>query len=77
MIEITFNTAFMLYLCLTLTILLGVWAYYHLQERNRIIVSSEKKLIICEYCHFAYVDRSLKVIHQCPQCQLFSKGKIE
>ncbi len=73
MIELTANTAFMLYLCLTLTIILGLWVHHHYQSRRKKIVTSEHELYLCEYCHFAYLEDDFKKITQCPQCKLFKK----
>ena len=35
MIELTFNTLFLLYLSLTLAIVLGIWIYSHYRTRQR------------------------------------------
>lgn len=73
MIELTFNTLFMLYLCLTLAMVLGIWIYSHYRMRHRTFFTSEKTLYICEYCHFAYLEDSVKELNRCPQCNLFNK----
>ena len=73
MIELSANTAVMLYLCLTLTILLGLWSYHHYQSRRKKIVTSDYELHVCEYCHFAYLEADFKDITQCPQCKLLNK----
>lgn len=73
MIELSTNTAVMLYLCLTLSILLGLWLYHHYQSKRKKIVTSEKELRVCEYCHFVYLDVDFKEVTQCPQCKLFNK----
>jgi ribosomal protein L37AE/L43A len=73
MIELTFNTMFMLYLSMTLATVLGIWIYSHYRMRYRTIFTSENALFICEYCHFAYLEDSVRKINQCPQCGLFNK----
>ena len=73
MIELTANTAAMVYLFLTLTTILGLWILHHCQTRRKKIVTSEQELHICEYCHFVYLDEDFKNITQCPQCHLFNK----
>ena len=73
MIELTFNTLFMLYLSMTLAVILGIWIYSHYRMRKRTIFTTEHSLFICEYCHFAYLEDSIKKINQCPQCGLFNK----
>lgn len=74
MIELTFNTLFILYLGLTLTSVLGIWIFSHYQTRHKTILSTEQDLRICEYCHFAYVEDSVKHLNRCPQCGLFNKN---
>lgn len=72
MIEISSTTAIMLYLCLTLAILLFLWGQHHYYARKKKLDLSHQKLIVCEYCHNAYLDRSDKNITQCPQCQSYN-----
>lgn len=76
MIELSANTAVMLYLCLTLTFLLGLWISQHYHTRTKKIVTSEHELHVCEYCHFAYLEANHKKITQCPQCHLFNKNNL-
>lgn len=77
MIELTFVTAFMLYLGSTLALILGIWGFSHYQTKNKQIMSLEKSLSTCEYCHFAYLNDSAKKITQCPQCGSYNrKSKI-
>lgn len=73
MIELSANTAVMLYLCLTLAILLGLWLKHHYYSRRKKIVTIEQELRVCEYCHFVYLDDDFKEVTQCPQCRLFNK----
>jgi hypothetical protein len=73
MIELTFNTMFMLYLGGTLAIILGIWLYSHYRMRRRIFFPIEQDLFICEYCHFAYIEESVKHLNRCPQCGLYNK----
>lgn len=73
MIELTFNTLFILYLSVTLAAVLGIWIYSHYRLKRRTFFTTEKALFICEYCHFAYVEDSVKKLNRCPQCGLFNK----
>lgn len=73
MIELSANTAIMLYLSLTLAVILGVWCNNHYHTRKRKIVTSEQELHVCEYCHNAYLDEDFKDVTQCPQCKLYNK----
>ncbi len=74
MIELTFNTIFMLYLGLTIASVLGIWIYSHYRLRRRIFFFAEKALFICDYCHFAYLENRDKQLNRCPQCGLFNKN---
>lgn len=76
MIELTFSTAFMLYLCITMIIVLGVWIYHHYDSKKRRVFSNEEALRICEYCYYAYLEDSVKHVNQCPQCGLFNKQNV-
>jgi ribosomal protein L37AE/L43A len=73
MIELTPNTALMLYLCMTLTVLLGIWGWQHLSSRKNKVVINEQELLVCEYCNFAYMDQIGKPVTACPQCGSFNK----
>lgn len=74
MITVSSATAAMLYLGLTLLVLLGLWTYQHYQSRKKKIVTMEKTLCVCEYCHFAYLAVISKRITKCPQCHCFNKA---
>lgn len=73
MIELSPTTAIMLYLCITLATLLAIWGYHHYYSRMKKVDISQEKLIICEYCHYTYLDQIAKPITKCPQCESFSK----
>jgi hypothetical protein len=73
MIELSTTTAIMLYLCMTLATLLSLWGYHHYQSRKKKVDLSHQRLIVCEYCHFAYLDRVTKPVTQCPQCESYNK----
>lgn len=73
MIELTPNTAIMVYLCLTLATLLIIWGYHHFLSRKHKVNIIEEKLFICEYCRFAYLDRIGKPVTHCPQCGSYNK----
>ncbi len=75
MIELSPTMAIIIYLALTLSTLLGIWIFYHYKSRAKKVVLSEKKLFVCEYCHFAYLDRIEKRITQCPQCQSLNEHR--
>lgn len=73
MIQLSFTSAFLFYLGATLFIVLGLWIFSHYKTRQKIILSSEKTLFVCEFCHFTYLEESIKKLNQCPQCGLLNK----
>lgn len=77
MITLTSTTAAMLYLCLTLATLLGLWGGQHCRSRKKKIDVSDQELLVCEYCLFAYLDDKSKRITRCPQCQSYNIHKFK
>jgi hypothetical protein len=75
MIELSPITALMLYLCLTLTVLMALWLWNHMQGRRKVILPPKQDLVICEYCHTAYIEDVAKKITQCPGCQSYNKNQ--
>jgi len=73
MIEVTAAHAVIIYLGLTLLIIFGAWIYHHMLSRKKTILSNHEALFVCEYCHFAYLNRIAQKINQCPQCQSYNK----
>lgn len=76
MIDLTFNAIFILYLSVTLATILGIWIYSHYRMRRRTFFTTERALFVCEYCHFTYVEESVKHLNRCPQCGLFNKNNV-
>lgn len=72
MIEISPSTAAVLYLGTTLFTILGIWFYNHYKAKNKERAPLEKKLNVCEFCHFAYLDNSSKGVTRCPQCNSYN-----
>lgn len=73
MIELSATTAAMLYLCLTLVVLLGLWSYHHYQSRRKKVLTVAQELLVCEYCHTAYLGNISKNVTQCPLCHCYNK----
>lgn len=72
MIVLAPTTAIMLYLMTTLLMILGIWSWRHYKTRRQKVITIEKELVKCEYCHFAYLDEKAKEVSQCPQCHSFN-----
>lgn len=76
MIEVSPSTGVMLYLGITLFFILGLWGFNHYRTRKHSLKLEAQKLLICEYCHFAYLEDRVSQVTQCPQCRSFNKFKI-
>lgn len=74
MIALSSTAAAMLYLCITMISLLGIWTYHHYQSRRKRITITPQELCVCEYCHFAYLAEIAKEVTQCPQCLCYNKN---
>lgn len=74
MITLLPATAAMLYLLMTLTVLLGLWISQHYKTRGKKLSLEEHELLICEYCHNAYLGNKIKTVTQCPQCKSYNKN---
>ena len=77
MIKMTLPNAFMLYLGGTLAVLLFFWIYHNLMMRKKKLIPYERRLLVCEYCSFSYLEELFKAVTQCPQCHSFNKKKDE
>ncbi len=77
MIELSTNTAVMLYLVVTLSAVLGMWIFHHYSTRKKKIILAAQELQVCEYCHFVYLIDLEKEITQCPQCRSFNKRLLK
>ncbi|MGA8163682.1 MAG: hypothetical protein WB791_01500 [Waddliaceae bacterium] len=77
LIELSPTAAIMVYLCLTLATLLGIWGFHHWRSRQKKVLFIERKLYVCEYCQFVYLDQIAKSVTQCPQCQSFNKREFD
>lgn len=76
MIELSPTTALMLYLSVTLATLFAIWGVHHYRSRNKRVDLSNQKLIICEYCRFAYLGNVDKTVSKCPQCSSYNRKTI-
>ena len=73
MITVGLTTALMLYLCVTLLLLLGLWLANHLWARKKVLLPPKEDLMICEYCHTAYIKDVTKTITLCPGCKSYNQ----
>lgn len=73
MIELSTDNALLFYLGFTLSILFGLWCYRHSTTRNRRLSLMAQKLLVCEYCHTAYLADVGKSVSRCPCCQSYNR----
>ena len=73
MITLSYNSFLMIYLMFALSIVMIIWIYTHYKRKKRVFFSLEEHLRLCEFCHFSYVEKSIKNLNQCPQCGLYNK----
>jgi hypothetical protein len=73
MIGLTFGQAAMLYLGLTLGVLFTLWVIHHFKSKKSNILPPAEELLICEYCHSLYSDKTSKTVNKCPVCQSYNK----
>lgn len=72
MIEVSFSSACILYLFLTLGGLVTIGSYFYIKKKDLTKFESSK-LYLCEYCQHAYIDDIDQVVTTCPQCHLINK----
>ena len=73
MIEVSFDTACMLYLGIFLIIVIISWVV-HQRGKNEVI-TFERARFVCEFCHASYLADAEKPINRCPQCHFFNSSK--
>ncbi len=72
MIELTPNTALMLYLTVTLVLIFGIWCFQIFYKPKKKFEPMGQELCVCEFCHFVYLNNQVKKINQCPQCNSYN-----
>lgn len=72
MIELTWDTALLLYLLFALGALFGVWLFSHFSHKKKKIILSTDHIIICEYCHNTFAAKRGEKLSRCPTCHCLS-----
>ena len=73
MIELTWNTALLLYLLLLLLALFSLWIFTHFRQKGRKITLSTENIAVCEYCHNTYISHLEDSLSRCPACNSLNK----
>ncbi len=63
-----------LYLGVTLCVLLGVWLSHHYKNRGKKLMLNAEELLVCEYCHCAYLAEVSQAVTRCPDCRSYNKN---
>jgi predicted Zn-ribbon and HTH transcriptional regulator len=75
MIELSTDTACLLYLGLAVVTVFTIWLRAHLASRKKKIVEFAFKHHTCEFCHFTYLENPTTELSRCPQCQLINRPR--
>jgi len=73
MIELSPETAIMIYLCAALSVMLMLWITHHFRTRKQSLLVADKRLVTCEYCQCPYLADIETPISECPKCQSLNK----
>lgn len=75
MIELTWATAFLLYLLAALFSLFALWLKAHFDQKKRKIVLSRQLITVCEFCQNPYISLNGESLTRCPLCKSINKLK--
>lgn len=73
MIALTPGQAAMLYLAVTFGVIFALWIRHHFKSKKKVLLPPKEELLICEYCHSLYSDRTSKTVNKCPVCHSYNK----
>lgn len=74
MIEVSPETACIIYLGLTVVAVFIAWIKHNKKNQSKEIITFTSGKITCEFCNFSYVDDVRKSLTRCPQCQFMNKN---
>ncbi|MDB6080819.1 MAG: hypothetical protein JWO53_91 [Chlamydiia bacterium] len=74
MIEVSPDTACMIYLGSAIIALITIWLYQHKYSKKSEKSSFSTKHFSCEFCHATYLDNPVKPFTRCPECQSLNKN---
>ena len=74
MIEVLPDTAFMIYLGITIFTIMGFWLRYYLYSKKKEVLSFPISQRRCEFCRFHYLEDAAKTVSRCPQCRFLNKA---
>ena len=76
MIELTWNTALLLYLFFALGGLFSLWLFTHFTHKKKKIILATDNIIICEYCHNTFSSKRGDTLSRCPACHSLNRNSF-
>jgi Zn finger protein HypA/HybF involved in hydrogenase expression len=73
MIEVSPDTACMLYLSLALAVMIVSWYKSHAKFKKKEIIKYEQIRKTCEFCNHSFLENPELAVPRCPQCHCFLK----
>ena len=77
MIEVSAETACILYLGTAIFTIMTIWLYQYIKNSRKEILSFTTKHFVCEFCHSSYLDNPNQSMTRCPQCQSLNKSSTK
>lgn len=69
MIELSPETACMIYVGGLLFLLMGSWIAYSYSTKHKEVTLHKNVHHVCEFCSTPFIVDSLTIYHRCPNCQ--------
>ncbi len=73
MIELSPQTAIMLYLCGAIGVVIFLWIRGHFKSRSKAVLPPQKRLNTCEYCCNPYLSDLDQNVTECPKCRSLNR----
>jgi predicted RNA-binding Zn-ribbon protein involved in translation (DUF1610 family) len=68
MIELSADTACMLYLCVAISLILFQWYKSHKRLTQKKVVDYTQTAKTCEFCGHSFLKTARDALFRCPQC---------
>lgn len=73
MIKVDISTAFVVYLCLSLGVVLFAWIFFEYKFKVKRVNPEQKKTCRCPICAYVYIYDSEEDFSRCPRCDSINK----
>ncbi|MBN2190186.1 MAG: hypothetical protein JW728_03150 [Candidatus Aureabacteria bacterium] len=75
MIKVDISTAFIIYLCLTLGLVLFAWIFFEYRFKVKRVNPQIKRTCRCPICAFVYIYDVEEEYSRCPRCGSINENK--